>query len=142
MINAAVARRAPPTLVIAFNRAVCLSDCTHVTVKVGDSPLADPVWSMSTGEAANDKPANMWICSVGDKITDDNSVEIELKHNQQCVTIQLQSGECTQAQACYFSPRYSRHQGMKNSWIQAVLTPKLCIISKILSLVHSTNLDM
>ena len=93
MINTIVASRAPPTLVVTFNRAVCLSDCVHVSIKVGDSPLSDPAWSMSAGETANDKPANMWVCLLGDKVTSDNSVKIELKRDQQCVTLELESGE-------------------------------------------------
>jgi len=96
MINAIVASRAPPTLVITFNRAVCLSDCAHVSVKLGDSPLADIAWSMSTGETSNDKPANMWVCPLSDKVTDDSNVKIELRHNQQCVTLQLEPGEFTE----------------------------------------------
>jgi len=93
MINTVVARRAHPTLVITFNRAVCLSDCAHVSIKAGDTPFANPVWSTSTGETANDKPANMWVCLLGDKLTDENSVKIEVKHNKHCVTLELQPGE-------------------------------------------------
>lgn len=91
MINVAVVNRTPPTLIITFNRSVTLSEFAHVSIRVGETPLATPSWSMSVGEVANDKPASMWACPLGDLMEDDE-VPITLSCDPQHVVFTLQPG--------------------------------------------------
>lgn len=90
MINVTVVTRAPPTLIITFNRSVSLVEFAHVIVKVGDVPLVNPSWSTSIGEIANDKPASMWVCPLDN--LKDSGVQVELTCDPQHITFLLQSG--------------------------------------------------
>ena len=91
MINVVVVERTPPSLVVTFNRSVTLSEFAHVSIKVGEIPLATPSWSTSIGEVANDKPASMWVCPLNNVMTE-SEVQFELSCDPQQVTFILKPG--------------------------------------------------
>jgi len=92
MINVTVVTRLPPTLIITFNRSVCLAEFAHVSIKVGDVSLTNPSWSTSSGEISNDKPASMWVCPL-DNLKKDDGVQVELNCDPQQITFLLQPGK-------------------------------------------------
>ena len=92
MINAIVVERTAPSLVVTFNRSVTPSEFAHVSIKVGEIPLATPSWRTSVGEVANDKPASMWVCPLANNVVTDSEVQFELSCDPQQVTFLLKPG--------------------------------------------------
>ena len=64
-----------------------------MSIKVGEIPLANPSWSTSVGEVANEKPASMWVCPLHNILMEDNAIQVELSCDPQHVMIELQPGE-------------------------------------------------